>query len=312
MKEPMDLTGQKFGRWTVLRFDKKDTYGTRWMCRCDCGNIASVLASNLRAGKSKSCGCLISEVRKQKLTEQREDLSGKTFGYLRVIEWAGVQKKYSMWKCQCICGNITMAPGTRLLNGSRTSCGCSHARRLSLLGKNAKDITKQKFGKLTALYPTDKRDITATIWHCLCDCGEYSDVSIHNLITGNTSSCGNCGLRSKGESRIKEILSQNNISFLREKTFDDCRFLDTNFKAKFDFYVDNKYIIEFDGIQHFSSKSGVWDRDDSLENRRTRDRYKNEWCHNNNIPIIRIPYTHLNDLSLEDLIPETSRFLLSV
>jgi len=37
---------------------------------------------------------------------------------------------------------------------------------------------------------------------------------------------------------------------------------------------------------------------------------KNQWCKNNNIPLIRIPYTHLEDLRLEDLLLETSQFII--
>jgi hypothetical protein len=36
---------------------------------------------------------------------------------------------------------------------------------------------------------------------------------------------------------------------------------------------------------------------------------KNQWCLDNNILLIRIPYTHYNDLCLEDLLPETSKFI---
>ena len=36
---------------------------------------------------------------------------------------------------------------------------------------------------------------------------------------------------------------------------------------------------------------------------------KNQWCKDNNIPLIRIPYTHLNNLCIEDLILETSKFI---
>ena len=53
--------------------------------------------------------------------------------------------------------------------------------------------------------------------------------------------------RSKGEEQIKEILLANKISFIQEKSFDDCRFPDTNRLARFDFFVENKYLIEFDG-----------------------------------------------------------------
>jgi len=57
---------------------------------------------------------------------------------------------------------------------------------------------------------------------------------------------------SHGERKIGQLLKENNISFVREKTFESCRFTDTHALARFDFYVDNKYLIEFDGAQHFS------------------------------------------------------------
>lgn len=55
---------------------------------------------------------------------------------------------------------------------------------------------------------------------------------------------------------IKEILLENNIPFEQEKTFDNCRFPDTNKKARFDFYVNNTYLIEFDGRQHIEPTTG--------------------------------------------------------
>ena len=49
----IDLTGQKFGRLTVIeRHDKK-----RWKCQCDCGNITYSDGYQLRKGITKSCGC---------------------------------------------------------------------------------------------------------------------------------------------------------------------------------------------------------------------------------------------------------------
>lgn len=41
------------------------------------------------------------------------------------------------------------------------------------------------------------------------------------------------------------------------------------------------------------------------------DEYKNQWCKENNIPLIRIPYIHLNDLCIEDLLLETTNFLIN-
>ncbi len=54
-----------------------------------------------------------------------------------------------------------------------------------------KDITNQRFGKLTALYPTDKRTKEGNVvWHCICDCGNETDVGSSSLRKGNTQSCG--------------------------------------------------------------------------------------------------------------------------
>lgn len=54
-----DRTGEKWGKWTVLRFDYVDGWhGARFICRCECGAERSVLAKSLREGHSKSCGCI--------------------------------------------------------------------------------------------------------------------------------------------------------------------------------------------------------------------------------------------------------------
>jgi hypothetical protein len=52
----LDLTGQRYGRLTVLNFGS-----TRWRCLCDCGEVTYVVTSSLRRGMTKSCGCLLRE-----------------------------------------------------------------------------------------------------------------------------------------------------------------------------------------------------------------------------------------------------------
>lgn len=59
MEEPIDLTGQKFGMLTVLKFVKKDKWDDpMYKCLCDCGKETIVRGSNLICGTTKSCGCL--------------------------------------------------------------------------------------------------------------------------------------------------------------------------------------------------------------------------------------------------------------
>lgn len=53
MSKLENLTGQTFGKLTVLSYDGKQ----RWLCKCGCGNIKSIRAVSLKSGRSKSCGC---------------------------------------------------------------------------------------------------------------------------------------------------------------------------------------------------------------------------------------------------------------
>jgi hypothetical protein len=66
-----DITGKKFGRWTVIKFVKaipryneNGSIKSRklyYLCKCDCGNERIVVSENLKSGKSKSCGCIRKE-----------------------------------------------------------------------------------------------------------------------------------------------------------------------------------------------------------------------------------------------------------
>lgn len=58
----IDITGKKFGRWSVIRIDSKSTRPKKFICKCDCGNFKSVSGKYLRDGISKSCGCLMREL----------------------------------------------------------------------------------------------------------------------------------------------------------------------------------------------------------------------------------------------------------
>lgn len=69
MTKYIDLTGQRFGRWLVLKFDKIANGIAYWVCRCDCGNEKIVNGSSLRRGRSHSCGCISNEINKKRMTK---------------------------------------------------------------------------------------------------------------------------------------------------------------------------------------------------------------------------------------------------
>ena len=239
---------------------------------------------------------------------KRIDLTGQKFGRLTVLDFYGTDKRReSIWRCQCECGNITNVLSSNLRKGYTKSCGCLQKEKA---GKNTpiKDLSNMLFGQLTVLYPTSQRLNGQVVWHCKCTCGKEIDVRSYNLISGNTFSCG-CLKQSHGEYLIEQLLQKNNIQYEKEKTFSSCVFNDTKQLARFDFYVNNQYIIEFDGEQHFNYTQTGWNTKENFIKTKEHDNYKNQWCKENNIPIIRIPYLHEKDICLEDLLP-TSSFII--
>lgn len=94
----LDLYCQKFGRWRVIQRassikTKWGTY-TRWWCLCICGTKRMIKTSDLRQGKSKSCGCLANE-----LTSSRQ----KTYGYsnTRIYKtWKSMKDRCNNPKCK--------------------------------------------------------------------------------------------------------------------------------------------------------------------------------------------------------------------
>jgi hypothetical protein len=108
----------------------------------------------------------------------------------------------------------------------------------------------------------------------------------------NGSGCPKCNL-SKGEIKIETWLEENNILFIPQHKFDDCKNPKTNYKLKFDFYLPkNNIVIEYDGFQHFNR----WGFN-NIEDIQFRDNIKNEYCRNKNMKLIRIPYTEIKNIN---------------
>ena len=295
-----DEIGNIYGRLTVLEavLERKHTY-VQWKCKCECGNEIIVSGNQLRQGVTQSCGCL----RQDSHSSGKYDLTGQVFGNLTVLyrdkeKESHLKRPRVQWRCLCTCGNETTVSGTRLRNGETRSCGCL----VSITNRNKWE--NQKFGKLTILKFLGSNDNRIGLWECQCDCGNKTIRSTqylnHNL---NTASCG-CVSRSKGETKIYELLSQNNIIFETQKRFDTCVFPNTNYYAHFDFYVNNDFLIEYDGEQHYYSNDSEnsWNTVETFHATQARDTYKNQWCKENNIKLKRIPYWMIDTITIEDLL----------
>jgi hypothetical protein len=113
----IDLTNQRFGRWTAVEQAGRTKNGTvLWKCLCECGKEKIVRANHLVSGATKSCGCEQGQV---------ADLQDKRFGRLTVRRQIGSGAHGSMrWLCQCDCGNQVDVISGNLISGSTQSCGC--------------------------------------------------------------------------------------------------------------------------------------------------------------------------------------------
>lgn len=170
------------------------------------------------------------------------------------------------------------------------------------------DISGQRFGLLVALYPTDKRSINGSIiWHCKCDCGNYTETSLGNLTRGHTLSCG-CRHKSKWEMFISDYLNKQKIKYIPEHRFSDCKNSKGSDMLPFDFYLykDNK-VIEYDGLHHFEPVNG-WGGEEKFKITQENDQIKNKYCKDNNIQLLRLPYY----LSSEEIIEKINHFIKPV
>ena len=132
-------------------------------------------------------------------------------------------------------------------------------------------------------------------------CNHNYNVTPHHFINGGQR-CPKC-FASKGERIIKDIFDSNNIKYIEQKEFDGLVGTGGN-PLRFDFAVieDNvlKYLLEYDGEFHYKPINGK----KALAKQQEHDRRKDNYCRDNCIELVRIPYWELDELDniVEDLI----------
>lgn len=230
---------------------------------------------------------------------------GNRYGKLLVLDRDMEPHTKPYWICQCDCGSEPFSVyGNHLRSGKTTQCKqCANKQGVQKrLGKVYEELIGKQFNNLTVIeadLSKGNKAGEARYWKCKCKCGNIISIPTTSILQEKIFSCG-CA-RSKGEEIISQILTENQIYFEKEKTFDSCRFEDTKRKAKFDFYLpQNNTIIEYDGKQHYINTGGFF-TEEEVEKIKQRDEYKNQWCKNNKINLIRIPYYDGDKITLQYL-----------
>ena len=266
MSNFIDLTGQKFGEWIVLRKSDKvliDSYNKKkiyWVCQCSCGAIFDVQGNSLRSGKSTRCRqCANQSMKSDKLKNQQQN-----------------KKKIIKTKKQ----KIKQQPNNTVLNHPRL-----------------KDISNTKYKYFTVISYHHSDTKKQSYWLCKCFCGN-NFIATKTAITHNEYlNCGCLKTKSKGENKIIEILNKNNINYKTEYSFSDLYDIKP---LRFDFAIFNNNndlikLIEFQGEQHYDSNP-------FYKSPQLHDQLKIEYCKKNHIKLLIIPYWDYNKIDINYLL----------
>lgn len=152
----LDLTGNKYGRLTVLGDTGKRTKNGKvlWHCLCECGNVTHVRADHLKNGSVVSCGCLNNE----KKHERFKDLTGSETDNFKVIDRAYSKNQRVYWNCICKhCGNHIELQSNQIERYS--GCGCKQNRSTKERMAEIRDPESLKTTKPTAKSSTGVRGV---------------------------------------------------------------------------------------------------------------------------------------------------------
>ena len=176
--------------------------------------------------------------------------------------------------------------------------GCPKCGLIKMKKTKAKTLTN--FIKDSNKIHNDKYDYSKSVYfnnhtklEIICEKhGSFKQTP--NIHIDNKSGCPKCS-SSKGEEKVRYYLNENNIEFVEQKTFNKLK-SNKNYKLKFDFYLPKYNIcVEYDGKQHFKIIEHFGGRSTFMKLKH-RDKLKNKYCLNNNIKLIRIPYTDFNNI----------------
>ena len=151
-------------------------------------------------------------------------------------------------------------------------------------------MSNKHFDKLSIKSSYEKNN--HVYWICECECGNIVLLTKQEIIT---NVCSRACLASRGEICAADLFNELGVKYQVQKKFQD-------FDLRFDFYLpDYNVVIECDGAQHFRALNSEWDSRIKLQETRERDIRKKQYCEENGIILLQIPFWDTKKLNLEYL-----------
>ena len=281
--------GQKIGHLLVIdeeyyvndsgKHKKKYTY------QCDCGKIFTS-KNSIVTSQLASCGCAMKEVVRFSCGR---DIDNQKFGRLIVLETYWNTSPPTV-RCRCECGNEVVVRKSDVQSGHTLSCGCYQKERATQSNIEYHYGYISPYGiKIIEQARTNEKG--QWLWTCECFCGKTFEELPARIKNGHVRSCG-CLKSSSNETMIANILERNNIKYQREYTFNDCK-SNKNYRLRFDFAVQKSngtiLLIEENGQQHYYPVE-LFGGEEGFRATVERDNIKREYCKQNNIQLLELPY----------------------
>lgn len=148
MAKLKNIAGQKFGKLTAISPAFRKSGSVFWECICECGEKTYATYTHLKNGNNKTCGKCTD--RSWKNSSRFIDLTGKRYGMLTVIGFAGTKNNNCMWNCKCDCGQFKTVSTNKLSMGKTSSCGC---KKIKVNRESTSDLYQHWYAMLNRCRP---------------------------------------------------------------------------------------------------------------------------------------------------------------
>lgn len=246
---------------------------------CPNGHEISVMYGNFKKAKN---GCKYCSGNAKHTYEYVKEYI-ESFGY----QLLSTEYKDNKGELETICpqGHSWKTIFNRFKNGARC-CYCENNIPLDI-EYIREELRKEGYELISEEYKNNHSPLIIK-----CPLGHITNGTCWNNFKNGTR-CAKCN-NSKGENIIENWLKENDIKYKSQYRFDNCR--GKSKSLPFDFYLfDYDICIEYDGKQHYKLDCFNYTLLDLMD-RKYLDTVKNDYCKNNNIRLIRIPYWNFDNI----------------